>query len=86
MLWNRSSTCCWSELICADICLNLGYVSRAVFSVAIRRFTYSSLSLKLLQQLGEYWQSRLRFPQRWQGVWPLHLIFRRLHSLQAMEM
>jgi len=42
----------------------------------------SSDSLKpLVQQFGAYWQSRLRLPHRWQGVLPLHLIFRRLHSL-----
>ena len=40
------------------------------------------MSLKLeVQQLGAYTQSRARLPQRWHGVWPLHLIFRRLHSL-----
>src|SRR3569833_1358945 len=47
----------------------------------------SSESLKLLeQQLGAYRHCRLRLPQRWHGVSPLHLILRRLHSLQAIEM
>jgi len=42
----------------------------------------SSESLKLFeQQFGAYRQARLRFPHRWHGVSPLHLIFRRLHSL-----
>lgn len=35
-----------------------------------------SESLKLLQQLGAYVHSSWRLPQRWQGVWPLHLILR----------
>lgn len=47
---------------------------------------YSSDSLKLLQQLGAYMHSRLRFPQRWHGVCPLHLIFRRLHSLLVVRL
>jgi ABC-type maltose transport system permease subunit len=46
----------------------------------------SSLSLNELQQLGAYAHSRLRFPQRWHGVSPLHLIFLRLHSLHAILM
>ena len=37
--------------------------------------------MKLLQQLGAYKHSNDRLPQRWHGVCPLHLIFRRLHSL-----
>ena len=42
----------------------------------------SSDSLKeLAQQFGAYWHERFRLPQRWQGVWPLHFILRRLHSL-----
>lgn len=35
-----------------------------------------SESLKLLQQLGAYRHSSWRLPQRWHGVWPLHLILR----------
>ncbi len=47
----------------------------------------SSESLRLLaQQFGAYRHCRLRWPHRPQGVSPLHLILRRLHSLQAMEM
>lgn len=43
--------------------------------------TYSE-SLKLpLQQLGAYMHSNCMLPQRWQGISPLHLIFRRLHWL-----
>lgn len=37
------------------------------------------------QQFGAYWHSRLRLPQRKQGVSPLHLIFRRLHSLLGVR-
>lgn len=45
-------------------------------------FLNSSESLKLLeQQLGAYRHARLRLPQRWHGVSPLHLILRLLHSL-----
>ena len=43
--------------------------------------TYSE-SLKLLvQQFGAYIHSKDMFPHLWQGVSPLHLILRRLHSL-----
>lgn len=46
---------------------------------------YSCESLKPLQQFGAYTHSRLRFPHRWQGVWPLHFIFRRLHYAMSVE-
>jgi hypothetical protein len=56
--------------------------ARSVAVLVFMRFlNTNSDSLKLLQQFGAYWHSRLRLPQRWQGVWPLHLILRRLHSL-----
>lgn len=46
----------------------------------------SSESLKLLeQQLGAYRHARLRLPHLWQGVSPLHLILRLLHSLLRGE-
>lgn len=61
---------------------------RRLSTCSCRRATWSvtclnsSESLKLLvQQFGVYRHWRLRLPHRWQGVWPLHLIFRRLHSL-----
>lgn len=79
-LWKRSSTCCCSELMCASICLNLRLVSRTL-PIDLAQVTHSSDSLKLLQQFGAYRHSRLRFPQRWHGVCPLHLIFLLLHSL-----
>ena len=74
-----------------DLLLERGYVCGHMLESApgqpsaaarvVPKPSYSSESLKLLQQLGAYKHSRLRLPQRWHGVCPLHLILRRLHSL-----
>jgi hypothetical protein len=61
--------------------LELTTVWLVTWCIHLRLLATNSDSLKLLQQFGAYWHSRLRLPQRWQGVWPLHLILRRLHSL-----
>lgn len=37
------------------------------------------------KQRAQHLHSSFKWPQRWQGTWPLHLILRLLHSLLANQ-
>ena len=72
----RRSYCSSATVLYSRSCCSCRW---ATWAAMVRN---SSLSRKLLgQQFCAYRQSSRRWPHRWHGVSPLHLILRRLHSL-----